>query len=73
MEQLRAEQRACRLAGMRRRLGITQADVAAPMGVTQSRAATRGVLSDAIRQAGSMIMRAESPGHRTSRIGRHGT
>jgi DNA-binding XRE family transcriptional regulator len=37
MEQLRAEQRAYRLAEMRRRLGITQADVATRMGVTQSR------------------------------------
>jgi DNA-binding XRE family transcriptional regulator len=37
MEQLRAEQRAYRLAEMRRRLGITQADVAIRMGVTQSR------------------------------------
>ena len=36
MEQLRAEQRAYRLAEMRRRLGITQADVATRMGVTQS-------------------------------------
>jgi DNA-binding XRE family transcriptional regulator len=37
MEQLRAEQRAYRLAEMRRRLGITQADVATRMGVTQGR------------------------------------
>jgi len=37
MEQLRAEQRAWRLAEMRRRLGTTQADVAARMGVTQGR------------------------------------
>lgn len=37
MEQLRAEQRAWRLAEMRRRLGITQADVATRMGVTQGR------------------------------------
>jgi DNA-binding XRE family transcriptional regulator len=37
LEQLRAEQRAYRLAEMRRRLGITQADVATRMGVTQSR------------------------------------
>jgi DNA-binding XRE family transcriptional regulator len=37
MEQLRAEQRAWRLAEMRRRLGITQADVATRTGVTQGR------------------------------------
>lgn len=37
MEQLRAEQRAWRLADMRRRLGITQAEVAQRMGVTQGR------------------------------------
>jgi len=37
MDQLRAEQRAYRLAEMRRRLGITQADVATRMGITQSR------------------------------------
>jgi DNA-binding XRE family transcriptional regulator len=37
MEQLRAERRAWRLAGMRRRLGITQAEVATRMGVTQGR------------------------------------
>jgi DNA-binding XRE family transcriptional regulator len=37
MAQLRAEQRAFRLAEMRRRLGITQAQVAERMGVTQSR------------------------------------
>ena len=37
MEQLRAEQRAYRFAEMRRRLGITQADVADRMGVTQGR------------------------------------
>src|ERR1700726_1837073 len=37
MEQLRAEQRAFRLAEMRRRLGITQAPVAARMGITQGR------------------------------------
>ncbi len=37
MEQLRAEQRAWRLAEMRRRLGITQAEVAQRMGVTQGR------------------------------------
>ncbi|HEX9032773.1 MAG TPA: XRE family transcriptional regulator [Streptosporangiaceae bacterium] len=37
MEQLRAEQRAWRLADMRRRLGVTQADVASRMGVTQGR------------------------------------
>jgi DNA-binding XRE family transcriptional regulator len=37
MEQLRAEQRAWRLAEMRRRLGVTQAEVAERMGVTQSR------------------------------------
>jgi DNA-binding XRE family transcriptional regulator len=37
MEQLRAEQRAFRLADMRRRLGITQAQVAAQMGITQGR------------------------------------
>ena len=37
MDQLRAEQRAYRLAEMRRRLGITQANVAASMGVTQGR------------------------------------
>ena len=35
MEQLRAEQRAFRLAEMRRRLGFTQAQVAARMGITQ--------------------------------------
>ena len=35
MEQLRAEQRAFRLAEMRRRLGITQTQVAARMGITQ--------------------------------------
>lgn len=33
----RAEQRAYRLAEMRRRLGFSQAQVAAPMGVTQGR------------------------------------
>ena len=37
MDQLRAQQRAYRLADMRRRLGITQADVATRMGVTQGR------------------------------------
>src|SRR5580692_7411528 len=37
MERLRAEQRAFRLAEMRRRLGITQADVATRMGITQGR------------------------------------
>ncbi len=37
MEQLRAEQPAYRLADMRRRLGITRADVAPRMGVTQGR------------------------------------
>jgi DNA-binding XRE family transcriptional regulator len=37
MEQLRAEQRAYRLAEMRRRLGVTQAEVAERMGVTQGR------------------------------------
>jgi DNA-binding XRE family transcriptional regulator len=37
MEQLRAEQRAWRLAEMRRRLGMTQAEVAQRMGVTQGR------------------------------------
>jgi len=37
MEQLRAEQRAFRLAEMRRRLGITQAQVAERMGITQGR------------------------------------
>ena len=37
MQQLRAEQRAWRLADMRRRLGITQAEVATRMGVTQGR------------------------------------
>ncbi|HEY2552479.1 MAG TPA: XRE family transcriptional regulator [Streptosporangiaceae bacterium] len=37
MEQLRAEQRAWRLADMRRRLGVTQATVAERMGVTQGR------------------------------------
>jgi DNA-binding XRE family transcriptional regulator len=37
MEQLRAEQRAWRLAEMRRRLGVTQAEVATRMGVTQGR------------------------------------
>ena len=37
MKQLRAEQRAFRLAERRRRLGITQAQVAARMGITQGR------------------------------------
>lgn len=37
MEQLRAEQRAFRLAEMRRRLGITQTQVATRMGITQGR------------------------------------
>jgi DNA-binding XRE family transcriptional regulator len=37
MDQLRAEQRAWRLTDMRRRLGITQAQVATRMGVTQGR------------------------------------
>jgi DNA-binding XRE family transcriptional regulator len=37
MEQLRAEQRAYRLAEMRRRLGVTQAEVAERMGVAQGR------------------------------------
>ncbi len=37
MQQLRAEQRAWRLAEMRRRLGVTQAEVAERMGVTQGR------------------------------------
>src|SRR5215467_1592149 len=37
MEQLRAEQRAFRLAEMRRRLGITQTQVADRMGITQGR------------------------------------
>lgn len=37
MDQLRAEQRAYRLADMRRRLGFSQAQVAARMGVTQGR------------------------------------
>jgi DNA-binding XRE family transcriptional regulator len=37
MEQLRAEQRTFRLAEMRRRLGITQVQVAARMGITQGR------------------------------------
>jgi len=37
MEQLRAGQRAFRLAEMRRRLGITQAQVASRMGITQGR------------------------------------
>jgi DNA-binding XRE family transcriptional regulator len=37
MEQLRAEQRAWRLADMRRRLGVTQVEVAQRMGVTQGR------------------------------------
>jgi DNA-binding XRE family transcriptional regulator len=37
MEQLRAEQRAYRLAEMRRRLGFSQAQVADRMGVTQGR------------------------------------
>jgi len=37
MEQLRAEQRAFRLAEMRRRLGTTQAQVAARMGITELR------------------------------------
>jgi DNA-binding XRE family transcriptional regulator len=37
MDQLRAEQRAFRLAEMRRRLGTTQARVATRMGITQGR------------------------------------
>jgi DNA-binding XRE family transcriptional regulator len=37
MEQLRAEQRARRLAEMRRRLGASQAEVAERMGVAQGR------------------------------------
>jgi DNA-binding XRE family transcriptional regulator len=37
MEQLRAEQRAWRLAEMRHRRGVTQAEVAGRMGVTQGR------------------------------------
>jgi DNA-binding XRE family transcriptional regulator len=37
MEKLRAEQRAYRLAEMRRRLGFSQAQVADRMGVTQGR------------------------------------
>jgi DNA-binding XRE family transcriptional regulator len=37
MDQLRAEQRAYRLAEMRRRLGFSQAQVADRMGVTQGR------------------------------------
>jgi len=37
MERLRAEQRAFRLAEMRRRLGFSQKQVAARMGVTQGR------------------------------------
>ena len=37
MEQLRAEQRAFRLTEMRRRLGITQAQIAARMGIAQGR------------------------------------
>jgi DNA-binding XRE family transcriptional regulator len=37
MAQLRAGQRAWRLAEMRRRLGVTQAQVAERMGVTQGR------------------------------------
>jgi DNA-binding XRE family transcriptional regulator len=37
MEQLRAEQRAFPLAEMRRRLGVTQAQVADRMGITQGR------------------------------------
>jgi DNA-binding XRE family transcriptional regulator len=37
MEQLRAEQRAWRLAEMRRRLGVTQAELAGRMGVSQGR------------------------------------
>ena len=37
MDQLRAEQRAYRLAEMRRRLGFSQAQVAARMSVTQGR------------------------------------
>ncbi|MDR2984879.1 MAG: helix-turn-helix domain-containing protein [Nocardiopsaceae bacterium] len=36
-EQLRAEQRAFRLADMRRRLGLTQAEVAVRMGISQGR------------------------------------
>src|SRR5262249_57493856 len=36
MKQLRAEQRAFRLAEMRRRLGITQAQVAARIAITQA-------------------------------------
>jgi len=37
MKQLRAGQRALRLAEMRRRLGITQVQVAARIGITQGR------------------------------------
>ncbi len=37
LKQLRAEQRAWRLAEMRRRLGVTQTEVATRMGVTQGR------------------------------------
>ena len=37
MKQLRAEQRAWRLAEMRRRLGVTQVELAGRMGVSQGR------------------------------------
>ena len=37
MERLRAEQRAFRLAEMRRRIGLTQVEVAERMGISQGR------------------------------------
>ncbi len=49
MEQLRAEQRAWRLAEMRRRLGITQAEVAQRMGARG--AFSRGPARDAVGSA----------------------
>jgi DNA-binding XRE family transcriptional regulator len=48
-DRLRAGQRACRLAGIRRGRGLTQAEVAAGMKVSQKRvsAVERGMLSRA--------------------------
>jgi DNA-binding XRE family transcriptional regulator len=50
MEQLRAEQRAFRLAEMRRRLGITQVQVAARMGITQGRVSAIERCSPSLRE-----------------------